>query len=175
MSQLPSVTRMQAWAYGLFLAGGACALASPFRGDLVQALRADASPLLAAILYISAAVVSLFIHEMVHAAGFLLCGGVPFSRIEFGWRTVPAFQLYTCVRAPVTLWGFRFGMLFPSLLLGFMPVLVGIGFDSPVFVALGVSNLAGCGNDLGVVLASVGLRSGTRIEMNGVGFDVHAG
>jgi hypothetical protein len=172
MKRLDAVTRIHAWTYGLALTFAGFGIAFPFRADLIAAVREYSSPLGIAVLCVLGTVVSGVVHEAVHAAGFMLGARVPISKIAFGWRTTPALQLYMCVNVPVALGGFRLGMLAPAVLVGLVPVLVGASIASPLLVVVGASNLAGCGNDLAVVLSTLRLSAKSKIEMDLEGFSV---
>lgn len=168
---LKPVTRLQAWSYGLAVAGCGVVAALPFRLQLLASLKQDPHVVRSLILFAAGSFASLFIHEAMHAVGFV-AGGVPSRRLKFGWRVDPAPQLVTVVYAPVILHRFWVGMLFPAIVLGILPVGIGIVANAPLLVAMGVANLSGCGNDLAVCLATRDLSLKHAIEMDGERFVV---
>jgi len=75
--------------------------------------------------FISAFVIGAFIHEALHALGFLIFGKLKFSQVKIGiiWRYItPYAHCKIPLKAPV----YRVDLLLPAILLGMTPALVAL-------------------------------------------------
>lgn len=95
---------------------------------------------------VAASVVALPVHELVHAAAFVLLGSGD-VRVSFGFRD---FMLYTSANGAVLPRGrFMAALLAPSVVVTALFVLAGCVWHAPLFALLGAAfHLAGCTGDL---------------------------
>lgn len=98
---------------------------------------------------VAASVVALPVHELVHAAAFVLLGSGD-VRVSFGFRD---FMLYTSANGAVLSRGrFMAVLLAPSVVVTALFVLAGCVWHAPLFALLGGAfHLAGCTGDLDMV------------------------
>lgn len=98
---------------------------------------------------VAASVVALPVHELVHAAAFVLLGSGD-VRVSFG---VKDFMLYTSANGAVLSRGsFMAVLLAPSVVVTALFVLAGCVWHAPLFALLGGAfHLAGCTGDLDMV------------------------
>lgn len=96
-----------------------------------------------------ASVVALPVHELVHAAAFVLLGSGD-VRVSFGSKD---FMLYTSANGAVLPRGrFMAVLLAPSVVVSALFALAGCAWHAPLFALLGGAfHLAGCTGDLGMV------------------------
>lgn len=68
---------------------------------------------------------SIIVHEILHALGFVLFGGVAWSAIRFGfnWRALAA---YACCRVPVPASAYRGATALPGMAMGVIPAVLGV-------------------------------------------------
>lgn len=97
----------------------------------------------------AASVVALPVHELVHAAAFVLLGSGD-VRVSFGSKD---FMLYTSANGAVLPRGrFMAVLLAPSVVVTALFALAGCVWHAPLFALLGGAfHLAGCTGDLGMV------------------------
>lgn len=97
----------------------------------------------------AASVVALPVHELVHAAAFVLLGSGN-VRVSFGFKD---FMLYTSADGAVLSRGrFMAVLLAPSVVVTLMFALAGLAWHAPLFALLGGAfHLAGCTGDLDMV------------------------
>ena len=96
--------------------------------------------------------ISVVIHEGLHAVGFRFAGGVPLSRIKFGfnWKgMVP----YAHCQEPLRTSAYRLAVLLPGLLLGIIPGLLGVALRLPILVMWATLMLLAAGGDAAVLWA----------------------
>ena len=98
---------------------------------------------------VAASVVALPVHELVHAAAFVLLGSGA-VRVSFG---VKDFMFYTSANGAVLSRGrFMAVLLAPSVVVTALFVLAGCVWHAPLFALLGGAfHLAGCTGDLDMV------------------------
>lgn len=96
--------------------------------------------------------VSIVVHELLHALGFWLVGGVPWRRIKFGfsWQ---GFAPYAHCRDPLNTTAYRISVLLPGLLLGIVPGLLGVAIQQPLLVMWATLMLLAAGGDAAVLWA----------------------
>ena len=107
-------------------------------------------------------VLSIIIHEGLHAVGFVLVGRVPLSAIKFGfsWQGLAP---YAPCRVPLPISAYRLSVLLPGFVLGFLPALVGLLIGSFALLLYGAVMLVTAGGDLAVFLAVRSVPSGARV------------
>ena len=97
-------------------------------------------------------VVSIIVHELLHALGFWLVGGVPWRRIKFGfsWQ---GFAPYAHCRDPLQTTAYRISVFLPGLFLGVLPGLLGVAIQQPLLVMWATLMLLAAGGDAAVLWA----------------------
>jgi hypothetical protein len=124
------------------VAGGVYSIlwGAPTFGDLGEVLD---HPILAVL---GVSVASIVAHELLHAVGFHIVGGVPVSQIRFGviWR---AAAPYASTRAAVTASAYRWAAVLPGILLGLLPLVAGIALGSLLLAFYGLLMFAAAGGD----------------------------
>jgi hypothetical protein len=95
---------------------------------------------------------SLIGHELLHAVGFWLAGGVPLNRIKFGfsWQ---GFAPYAHCRDPLQTTAYRVSVVLPGLILGVLPGLVGVVLQQPLLLMWATLMLLAAGGDAAVLWA----------------------
>ena len=95
---------------------------------------------------------SLVGHELLHAIGFWLVGGVPWNRIKFGfsWQ---GFAPYAHCRDSLPVTAYRISVVLPGLFLGVLPGLVGVALQQPLLVMWATLMLLAAGGDTAVLWA----------------------
>lgn len=87
------------------------------------------------LLFIAFFVGGIFLHEALHALGWILFARQPRETIEFGFKQLTP---YTHARQAMPVTPYRYGILLPGLLLGIVPALVAIATGSIFLLAVGV-------------------------------------
>lgn len=107
-------------------------------------------------------VLSVVVHELLHAAGFWLVGGVPWRRIKFGfsWQ---GFAPYAHCREPLQTTAYRISVLLPGLFLGVLPGLAGVAVQQPLLVMWATLMLLAAGGDAAVLWAVRQVPSRARV------------
>lgn len=96
--------------------------------------------------------VSIVVHELLHAVGFWLVGGVSWRRIKFGfsWQ---GFAPYAHCRDPLPTTAYRISVALPGLFLGVLPGFAGIAVQQPLLVMWATLMLLAAGGDTAVLWA----------------------
>lgn len=96
---------------------------------------------------IPALFLGIVVHELLHALGFVHVGNAPWSAIRFGvsWK---ALAPYAHCRAPVPITAYRFSVALPGVVLGLVPVFVGLGVGIGWLVLWGALMTAAASGDL---------------------------
>lgn len=95
---------------------------------------------------------STIIHELLHAVGFRLVGGVPFNRIKFGFSWAGLAPFAHC-RDPLRASAYRLAVLLPGLVLGIVPGFLGVALQQPLLVMWATLMLLAAGGDTAVLWA----------------------
>ncbi|WP_420630658.1 DUF3267 domain-containing protein [Candidatus Leptofilum sp.] len=108
-------------------------------------------------------VVSVVVHELLHAAGFWLVGGVPWRRIKFGvsWQ---GFAPYAHCRDPLQTTAYRISVALPGLFLGVLPGFAGVAVQQPLLVMWATLMLLAAGGDAAVLWAVRGVPSRAKVQ-----------
>lgn len=95
---------------------------------------------------------SIIVHELLHAVGFWLVGGVRWRRIKFGfsWK---GFAPYAHCRDPLQTSAYRISVALPGLFLGVLPGLAGVALQQPLLVMWASLMLLAAGGDAAVLWA----------------------
>ncbi len=75
--------------------------------------------------FISAFVIGAFLHEVLHALGFLIFGKLKLSQVKIGiiWKYITP---YAHCKIPLKAFVYRISLLLPAILLGIIPALVAL-------------------------------------------------
>jgi hypothetical protein len=94
---------------------------------------------------------AIVMHELLHAIGFMLAGKVPLSSISFGvlWK---ALAPYAHCHASMTVSAYRVSVALPGVVLGLIPGLLGVVFDSELLALMGALMTGAAGGDLAILL-----------------------
>ena len=105
---------------------------------------------------------SLIVHELLHAVGFWLVGGVPLNRVKFGfsWQ---GFAPYAHCQDPLQTTAYRISVALPGLFLGVLPGLAGVAVQQPLLVMWATLMLLAAGGDTAVLWAVRKVRSTARV------------
>jgi hypothetical protein len=115
------------------------------------------------LLFVAVLVVGIVIHELLHGLAWVIFGRKPFSSISFGFQ-LKTLTPFAHIREPLEVNAYRAGTLAPTIVLGFLPVLVGLltGAGGPMFYGL-LFIFAG-GGDLLILWVIRGLPAGALVE-----------
>ncbi|MEJ2012656.1 MAG: metalloprotease family protein [Anaerolineales bacterium] len=108
-------------------------------------------------------ITGIVLHEGLHAAGWLVFGKLPFSRVGFGFK-LRTLTPYAHLQEPVQARTYRVGILLPLLVLGLPPYLLGIIFGRLAFMIYGLFFILAAGGDLLVLWLLRGLPADTWVE-----------
>lgn len=98
------------------------------------------------------AAAGVVLHELLHAAGFLLFGRAPRGQVRVGFQRRTLTPFASC-RAPVKASAYRLAGLLPALLLGVVPLGVAWATGSEVILIWAWLMLALAGGDVAAVWA----------------------
>jgi len=99
-------------------------------------------------LFLLVFLVGIVIHEALHGLTWMIAGRKPLSAMKFGvqWKVLTPYAHST---EPMPAWAYRLGTIMPGLVLGFLPLLIGlIGGSGWVFFVGVVFTLAAGGDFL---------------------------
>ena len=76
-------------------------------------------------------------HEFLHAVGWSIFGRMPIKEVKFGvmWK---ALTPYAHLRNPIRAYVYKAGAVLPSLLMGFVPYIIGLLFGHAWFTNFGL-------------------------------------
>ena len=118
-------------------------------GDRLAALPSALPPLPAGLALLAA---GILIHELLHAAGFLLVGRAPRGQVRIGFQSRTLTPFASC-RAPVTATAYRAAALLPAAVLGGIPLVAAWATGSPALLLWSWVMLALAGGDVAAVWA----------------------
>ena len=97
-------------------------------------------------------VLSIVVHELLHAVGYVWVGGVPRTAVKFGfsWRGLAP---YAHCHEPMTARAYRTAVMLPGLILGLLPAVLGLIIGSFGLTIFGAIMVMAAGGDLAVLLA----------------------
>ncbi len=95
---------------------------------------------------------SILVHELLHAVGFRLAGGVPFERVKFGFNWAGLAPFAHCPE-PLRASAYRLSVVLPGLVLGGVPGFLGVALQSPLLVMWATLMLLAAGGDAAVLWA----------------------
>ncbi|KPK95731.1 hypothetical protein AMJ80_03905 [bacterium SM23_31] len=96
---------------------------------------------------IPAIIILAVLHELLHAAGWMLNSDAGWKDIKFGvvWKLLTP---YVHLRIPISAHGHRISIALPGIVLGIIPALSGIIFGSGVIAFIGAVMTGASGGDL---------------------------
>ena len=97
--------------------------------------------------FITAFILGSFLHEVLHATGFLIFGKLTFSQVQIGikWKYLTPFA--HC-RLPLKASIYRIALLLPALLLGIVPSIIALIFGKSWLLIYGTLFTILAGGDL---------------------------
>ena len=98
-------------------------------------------------LFLPIVIVCIFLHEVIHAIVFGILGdeGFKYVRIGIQWDTITPYAHYS---KPIRALYYRIALLAPALILGALPIAVGLLFHQGILFIFGLLFLLFSGGDL---------------------------
>jgi hypothetical protein len=96
------------------------------------------------LLFVAIFVLSVLVHEGLHALGWMAFGSVPWSEIKFGIKDATP---YAHTGAPMHVGGYRISAALPGLVLGGVPGVVSLFTGSGPLMAYGALMLSAAAGD----------------------------
>lgn len=98
-------------------------------------------------LYFFIFIILAVLHELLHAAAFILFGKSTWKDIRFGimWSSITP---YVHCSKPLNAWAYRISLVFPTIVLGVVPSLIGFGFEYGFLAFWGTIMLIGGVGDM---------------------------
>ena len=103
------------------------------------------------LLIVLAMLVLIVVHELIHGVTWALFADHHFGDIEFGFMKEYLTPYCTC-KCPLTKGKYIIGALMPLLILGLLPMAVGIGIGSFFWLLLGIIMTVSAGGDIMIVM-----------------------
>ncbi len=103
------------------------------------------------LLIVLAMLVLIVVHELIHGITWALFADHHFGDIEFGFMKEYLTPYCTC-KCPLTKGKYIIGALMPLLILGLLPMAVGIGSGSFFWLLLGIIMTVSAGGDIMIVM-----------------------
>jgi hypothetical protein len=90
------------------------------------------------------------LHEFLHAVGWSIFGGIPLKEVKFGvmWK---ALTPYAHLLNPIRATAYKAGAIFPFLIMGVLPYILGLLFDYAWLANFGLLFILAAGGDLLVI------------------------
>lgn len=103
------------------------------------------------------------IHELLHAIGWVIFGGKPFSAIAFGfqWKTLTP---YAHLREPVEVNAYRVGAFLPGFVLGILPYLLSLLLGDGNLFWFSLVHTSAAGGDWLILWLIRHVRAGRQVE-----------
>jgi hypothetical protein len=92
-------------------------------------------------------IVSVPIHELIHAIGFRFFGNIPWAKIKFGF-VVKLLAPYAHPAVPINITAYTWAGALPGLILGVLPLITGLIIRSMLLSFLGMTAMAMAGGDV---------------------------
>ncbi|HKI45358.1 MAG TPA: DUF3267 domain-containing protein [Balneolales bacterium] len=98
------------------------------------------------ILLIVLLLVGTVMHEGLHGFTWSRFGHISMEEIQFGmhWKLLTP---YAHCKVPLNVKAYRWGVIMPGLVVGFIPAAIGIAIQSPIFLWFGALFIMGAGGD----------------------------
>lgn len=92
-------------------------------------------------------IVTVPIHELIHAIGFRFFGNIPWAKIKFGF-VVKMLAPYAHPTVPINKAAYAWAGALPGLILGVLPLFVGLIIRSMLLSFLGMTAMGMAGGDV---------------------------
>jgi hypothetical protein len=112
--------------------------------------------------FIPVLLASIVVHEGLHALGFLIIGRARRASVHFGIHR-ETLSPYAGCHEPLTAGAYRAAVALPGLVLGVVPVLLGLAGGTAWLTLWGAFMLVTAGGDLAVLLALRGVPSSAHV------------
>ena len=95
---------------------------------------------------------SVVVHELLHAAGFIIVGRVPRTAVSYGinWKGLAP---YAHCEAAMTASAYRTSVVLPLLILGIIPAIMGLTWGNFALTLWSTTMMAAAGGDIAVLWA----------------------
>jgi hypothetical protein len=113
------------------------------------------------LLFFPAFLTAIVVHELLHAAGFLL-GGAPRRALRFGIDR-KTFSPFAGCTAPLKARVYRFAVVLPALALGVLPLAWGLATGAAWMTIWGAFMLLCAGGDFAALCAMRGVPAAARV------------
>ena len=113
------------------------------------------------LFFVPAFLVSIVVHEALHAVGFL-AGRAPRSAVHFGIHRQTLSPFAGC-KVPLRAGAYRVAVLLPSIVLGFVPIAVGLATGAGWLTLWGAFMVLTAGGDFAALWAMRGVRGDERV------------
>jgi hypothetical protein len=95
-------------------------------------------------------VFGILMHEGLHWLGYVGCAQLPRKTVRFGFK-LRSFAAYVHADSPVRISAYRCLVALPGVILGVVPVFVGIGWESASITLYGFLMLVGASGDFAIL------------------------
>lgn len=114
-------------------------------------------------LLVSAVLLGIPVHELIHALGFVIFGRKPFSAIKFGiqWKTITP---YAHVKVPVEVTAYRIATFLPGLVLGIIPYALSLLTGDASLFWFSAAHLSAAGGDWLILWLIRNVEKGLLVE-----------
>ncbi len=87
------------------------------------------------------------LHEFLHAVGWSIFGRIPIREVKFGvmWKVLTP---YAHLRNPIRAFAYKAGAISPSVVMGFVPYMLGLAIGHAWLVNFGLLFILAAGGDL---------------------------
>lgn len=109
-----------------------------FLGDIHESfVRWIAFFVLTIVLFILSIIIGGFLHEVIHTIFFAPFLPSKFKGLKFGYMK-EKMALYVHLREPISITGFRIGLIMPAVILGVFPIILGLLFGYLSILLFGI-------------------------------------
>lgn len=120
-------------------------------------------PTLNSVVLITAVLLGIVIHELIHGISWVMFGHKPFSAIKFGfqWKTVTP---YAHLKEPLEVNAYRLGGFLPGLILGILPYILSLILGNGNLFWFSLIHTSAAGGDWLILWLIRNVRPGTPVE-----------
>ncbi len=119
--------------------------------------------LIVILLFIFSLIIASVLHELIHAAFFLPFLSSKFKGLKFGYMK-EKMAIYVHLKDPISITGFRIGLIMPAIILGILPIIVGLLFGYLSILLFGIFLTVAAIGDLLLLVKTRNLHSGFMIK-----------
>jgi Putative zincin peptidase len=115
------------------------------------------------VVLMSAVLLGIVIHELIHGISWVIFGGKPFSAVKFGfqWKT---FTPYAHLKEPVEVNAYRLGGFMPGFILGILTYILSLVFGDGNLFWFSLVHTAAAGGDWLILWLIRNVRAGMQVE-----------